>query len=395
MREKPSSRMSRIVPSPSTWPWTTWPPRRSEARSGSSRLTSAPSATSASEERRRVSRITSAVNRPSSIAVAVRQTPLTETLSPSPISGASAVRTASRTPSAVASTAVTVPLSATSPVNIRRSPLAHPGGDQHVVGDPAALERECPGGLGDALDALALERVARGGAADHDRRDEQADLVHLAGVQEGARQVRAALEQDRGHAGGAELYERVLDAGRLVLAGGDDHVGARGLEPVGGAARGGARDDDRQRQLGGALDQRGVQRQAGLGVEDDPARLVVHVLDPGGQLRVVGERGADAARDGVALGPPAVRDAPRVVAGDPLRVARAGRDLAVERHRGLEQDPGDARAGVLAEGLVEQPRAGGQLALGDHDLDALVAQDPEPAAGGLLRRVVGADDDAG
>ena len=34
-------------------------------------------------------------------------------------------------------------------------------------------------------------------AAEHDRRDEQADLVDLAGVEERARQVRAALEQDR------------------------------------------------------------------------------------------------------------------------------------------------------------------------------------------------------
>src|SRR5689334_17567910 len=176
MREKPSSRTSRIVPSPSTWPCTTWPPSRSVARSGSSRLTGAPSATSASEERRSVSCITSAVKRPPAIAVAVRQTPLTATLSPSEISGASAVSTASRTPSAVASTAVTVPLSATRPVNIRWSPLAHPGGDQHVVGDAGALERERSGGLGDPLDAGALERVARGRAADEDRGDEQADL---------------------------------------------------------------------------------------------------------------------------------------------------------------------------------------------------------------------------
>ena len=42
-RAKPSSRTSRTVPSPSTWPCTTWPPRRSVARSGSSRLTAAPS----------------------------------------------------------------------------------------------------------------------------------------------------------------------------------------------------------------------------------------------------------------------------------------------------------------------------------------------------------------
>ena len=70
--------------------------------------------------------------------------------------------------------------------------------------------------------------------------------------------------------------------------------------------------------------------------------------------------------------------------GYPLRVAVARRDLAVERHRRLEQDPGAAGAGVLAEGLVEQPRAVRELAVGDDDLDALVAEDPEAAPGRLL-----------
>ena len=55
-------------------------------------------------------------------------------------------------------------------------------------------------GVGDRLGALALERVARGAAAEHDRREEQADLVDLAGVEERAGQVRAALEQDRADA---------------------------------------------------------------------------------------------------------------------------------------------------------------------------------------------------
>src|SRR5829696_9499789 len=249
MRAKPSSRTSRTVPSPSTWPWTTWPPSRSCARSGSSRLTSAPSPTSASEERRSVSCMTSALKRPPSIAVAVRQTPLTATESPSESSGARAVRTARRTPSAVASTAVTVPRSATSPVNIRRSPLAHPGRDQDVVRDALALERERAGGLGDALDPLPLQRVARGGAADDHRGDEQADLVDLAGVEERAGQVGPALEQDRGQPGGAELHERVLHTGGLVLARGDDDVGAGGLQAVRGAAGGRAPDDHRELEL--------------------------------------------------------------------------------------------------------------------------------------------------
>ena len=47
------------------------------------------------------------------------------------------------------------------------------------------------------LDALALERVARGAAAEQDRREEQAHLVDLARVEERARELRAALQQDR------------------------------------------------------------------------------------------------------------------------------------------------------------------------------------------------------
>ena len=85
----------------------------------------------------------------------------------------------------------------------------------------------------------------------------------------------------------------------------------------------------------------------------------------------------------------------RLLAGDPLRVAGAGGDLPVERHRRLEQHVRAAGAGVLAERLVEQPRAGGDLAVGDHDLDALVAQDAQAAAGRLLGRVVGGDHHAG
>ncbi len=83
-----------------------------------------------------------------------------------------------------------------------------------------------------------------------------------------------------------------------------------------------------------------------------------------------------------------------VLAADPLGVPGARRHLAVEGHRRLEQHPRAPHAGVLAEGLVEQPRARGQLAVGKHHLHALVAQDPEAPPGGLLGRVVRADDHA-
>src|SRR5215207_9944653 len=208
-----------------------WPPSRSVARSASSRLTPEPRAASASDERRSVSCITSALNWPSAIAVAVRQTPLTATESPSAISPASRVRTPSVTPPSVASMTTTLPRSCTSPVNT--SPFPEPRGDQHVAGDPFDVERERARRLGDPLDALALERVARVGAADDDRGEEQPQLVELARVEEGAGELRAALEQQRRHVGRAELVERRSHARRLVLPRRDDHLGAGGLQRVG------------------------------------------------------------------------------------------------------------------------------------------------------------------
>jgi len=112
------------------------------------------------------------------------------------------------------------------------------------------------------------------------------------------------------------------------------------------------------------------------------------------QLRVVGQRRADPDGHGVDRCAPAMPQLAAVLAADPLRVARPRRDLAVERHRRLEQHPGAAYASVLAKGLVEQPRARGELAVGKHDLDPFVAQDPEAATGRLLGRVVGGDDHA-
>ena len=70
-----------------------------------------------------------------------------------------------------------------------------------------------------------------------------------------------------------------------------------------------------------------------------------------------------------------------------------GRGAAVERHRQLQGDQRQAGAGVLAEGLVEQARGGRLLAGRELDLDPAVAEDPGPAPGGLLARVVGGDHD--
>src|SRR6266498_1945129 len=187
-REFPSWLTDSTVPVPSTCPCITWPPRRSPARSGSSRLTSSPSASGSSDVLRSVSGITSAANDPLLRSTAVRQTPLTAIESPGASSAASAVSTSSLP----ALSARTTPLSATSPVNI--SPLLQAGDDQDVVLDPLGLERERARACGDVADADALYRGPRLRPAEDQRRDEHAHLVDLAGLEEGAREVRAALE---------------------------------------------------------------------------------------------------------------------------------------------------------------------------------------------------------
>src|SRR4051812_11737971 len=112
---------------------------------------------------------------------------------------------------------------------------------------------------------------------------------------------------------------------------------------------------------------------ARLGVEAGRAGPRAPAVGGGGERRPVGQRGPEADGHGVAARPPAVRETAGVLAGDPLRVARAGGDLAVQRHGGLEQHERAAGAGVLAERLIEQPRLRGELAVGQRDLDALVA----------------------
>src|SRR3954467_6198530 len=212
MRAKPSSRTSRTTPSPSTWPCTMCPPSRSAGRSGSSRLTVLSGSSAPSDERRSVSCITSAPkSSPPHIPTAVRQTPLTAIESPSLSSRASGDLTLRRTPSRVWSTRCTVPRSWTSPVNT--SPFPQPGAHEQIVPDAVAIQCERAHGVGDALDATALERVARLAPADDERREGQPPLVDLPGVEERAGEMRPALEQDRRHVAVAELLEPRPHAG--------------------------------------------------------------------------------------------------------------------------------------------------------------------------------------
>src|SRR3954454_11129450 len=205
-----------------------WPPRRSPIRIASSRLTCEPCSSSPSADRRSVSSITSAPKRGPHRPTAVRQTPLTATESPSDSSEASFDSKVRRAPSSERSTVATMPRSSTRPVNT--SPLLQAGRDQQVVLDLLAVERDRPQRVGDVLDALALERIARLPAAEDHRREEQPHLVDLAGVEERAGQVRPAPGRRGGNAHLAEPVERVAPPRRLVLARRHHDLRARALE---------------------------------------------------------------------------------------------------------------------------------------------------------------------
>ena len=370
-----------------------WPPRRSEARSESSRLTAEPVAAPPSEERRSVSCITSAWNWPSAIAVAVRQTPLTATESPSAISSASRVRTPSVTPSSLLSTTVTCPRSWTSPVNTlttpcRRAEISRSSAIRSTSSASARVASAIRSTPSPSSGSRALEpptttgaRNSRISSTSPASRNAPASLGPPSSRIDVTSAAPSWSSAERTRAGSFSPVATITSAPATSSASVCSRDAARPTTTVSGSS-------------GRAAHELGVERQPPLGVEHDAARLARRAVDPGVQLRVVGQRGPDPDRDGVALGAPVMRAQPRRLAGDPLRVPGAGRDLAVERHRGLEEHVRAAGPGVLAERLVEQPRADRGLAVGDGHLHALVAQDAEPAAGGLLGRVVGGDHDA-
>ena len=81
---------------------------------------------------------------------------------------------------------------------------------------------------------------------------------------------------------------------------------------------------------------------------------------------------------------------PEIHFESPLRVATLPSSVIAD----LNSTHGRPTRACLRKAWFSSLRAGRQLAVGDHHLDALVAEDPEAAPGGLLGRVVGGDHDA-
>ncbi len=92
------------------------------------------------------------------------------------------------------------------------------------------------------------------------------------------------------------------------------------------------------RRLARRADDRGRERNAKFGVEDDAHRRALqHAGQPAGQVRIVGQHRADADQDGVALRAHLVDTGARRFAGDAGGLAPGKTGLAVGGHRKLEQ----------------------------------------------------------
>src|SRR5690606_39002626 len=312
----------RTVPTPSTWPWTTWPPRRESTRKDRSRLTREPRSSAPSVVCRRGSGMTSAVKVPSPARlVTVRHTAETAIESPGPASeetrGPRTWRRESVPPSS-SSTARTSPTSSTIPVNMVLLVLVGLGvgcGGTRRLGWGRRACGRCWGGRCEGgWHRLARGRRDRGS----DEQDVGPEAVRLEGlpphrmVDRGDREVadraRPCTEQDGGEVGVQLVDEPCPDEGRSERrAALDEHVthlaGVEGREHLGGVVR--AHMDE--------LSPGSVQRRAcgKVTVPDDDAQRLVRVegavRGPCGEARVVGQGRPRAHDDRVDLGAHGVR----------------------------------------------------------------------------------------
>src|SRR5215472_13786733 len=207
------------LPTPSTWPCTRCPPRRSWARAGSSRFTGDSLLRRPSEVRLRVSWARSAENCSLPTSTAVRHTPLTATLSPALSSEVSCARTVIRV--SVSSvcflagkrrSSTILPTSAISPVNIylwsviflgrhcRSGGIGIAQVTLHRKIFAKAMQRDVPDhrGLADSAEPDAGGKGYRSGSRQNLRRVIQKDFVDNAGSQGSPVHQRPSLNEQAG-----------------------------------------------------------------------------------------------------------------------------------------------------------------------------------------------------
>ena len=170
-------------------------------------------------------------------------------------------------------------------------------------------------------------------AAEHQRGDEQPQLVDLAGVEERAGERRAALDQQRGDPRGGRARRAPRASRALAVAGELDHLGAgaaQGVDP----RRVGAGGGEARRAAPGRASRTSAESSGSRarGVEDHPRRLADRVRDRRRRARSAAGRRRARCRSR-----PRPRR-PRRASGGRARGSRARRSTA-SRRRGVAVKP--------------------------------------------------------
>ena len=271
-----------------------------------------------------------------------------------------------------------------------------PRGDQQVLGDALAVERQRAQRVGDA----ARRPRPRAGRA---RRGRRAGSARGTGAPRRSRPRPGTRRRAAGRprAGSTSTPEEPSwSSAERTRAGSFSPVATTTSAPdsssasVAERARG-ARRRRRSAAARARRDQLRVQRQAGGRVEDDVARLVVDALDARGQRRVVGQRRADPDRDRVDARAPAVRARARrtrrrSTCESPVRVATLPSSVIAD----LNSTHGrPVRACLRKAWLTSRARAASSPSATSTSTPSS-RRIPRPRPEAFRARVVGGDDDA-
>ena len=288
-------------------------------------------------------------------------------------------------------------------IALDRSELADDPGEHHHSRSRALASMSSPLGVHSTASGRAASAIRPGPApaasgspaAEHQRGDEQPQLVdsprRRAASRRGRRRPRPAASATSRRPSSASAASSL----RLAVAGELDHLGpgaAQGLDPRRVGAGGG---DDVDRRLGRASRSARSRAAAAPRSRRRPAPAGGPRRDRRHRARsAAGRRRARCrsrprprrprrASGGRARGSPAPRSSASRRRESAVKPSRLTADFSVTSGRPVRA--------CLRNGCTSEPRRGGLGAVGELDLDPLVAEDPGAAAGCLLGRVVAAD----
>ena len=206
--------------------------------------------------------------------------------------------------------------------------------------------------------------------------DVDVDRVDLPRVEEGAEDLAPPFDEEVRHPPAGELGEQGQDRNPSVPGKLQDLAAERGQrrDAVGGGLAG-HRDPDGSVARG--LREPTPDREAGGAIEHDPGGLT-RAGRACRQLGVIGQRGPDPDEDRVHPAPQLVDAGARARIGDPSAVSRRRGGLAVEGHRPLGGDVGQAGGQSLQIGRIEP--GGGLAQQADVDPQPRLAKPEESPA---------------